>query len=532
MGTFTFNGVTVVAPQVLVKTAIGQQLALQLLPNGVICFLGAADGGEGSGAYYNFNDTNAPKTLLRSGPLLDAILNAAQLGASAGFVACVVNSKTQASYTLTGAGPISATITSGDYGAWNNLITVQTSTGTNAGTFCFTLTYPDAYGNTNVVGGLKSSFDNLADLNGLAAAITNNSLLTPPAATNLPPIISIEVTSNGAPTNTMGAVNLAGGTGAGTDTITLEEVTEGIDELQDVPFDIGHIVGGYNPDMWAYADEKGAQALETFGNLRRWIHQFVPTGVSPNQNKIQNSEALANSGIGAAAGLNSKRSSVIGQKIKNYNPSTGLSTFTDAAPLICGLASYQGATDQWGPSSPLTKVAIPTAIDLDYVCLVTTGDVDRAILGGVWLLERVGRVPGLGGVRSVQSVTTAPTDSTGAPWPFAEFSIVRGSDAVLANVKGAIEGQSPRAIGGGNTPKAMASIISDVVNVLELAKDNNWINSYDKTSISIATIGTGGDADSVQYSIVPVPPLNHIGITQTLLPFTASLAASGAVSSS
>lgn len=537
MSAYSFNGTTTVAPQVLVRSIIGAQRALALLPNGVICFVGAADGGEGNGTYYVFNDTRSAARLLRAGDLLDALVAATNEGASAGFIAVVANTKTPAMGALAGTAssgtPPGATITSGDYGTWNNAIAYKVAAGTTSG-FMFTLTYPDQFGNTVTIGGAGSAYDNLVDLAALNAAIQNDSIVSPVPATGLPSIVSLDVTENGVPSNTVGFVNLTGGTGTGTDPITLAEVKEAVDEVHDIPFDLGHLVKCYDPNAFKYADTVGATKLATYGNLRRWIHQASLTGASKSNSKAINSEAVANSGIAAAASLGSFRSSVMVQHGLVYNPGTGTSQWMDMAPLVCGRASFIGANDQWGPASPLTKVAFATVQDLDYVTINTDtqGDTDAAISGGVWLFERIGRGGTLGSVRTIQSVTTAPVDpSTGKPWLNAEFSIVRVSDAVLASVKGSIEANQPRALGGGNGPKTMAALLSDVVNVLELAKDQQWIVSYDRSSINVATVGVLGDTDELNYSMVPTPPLNHIGVTQTLLSFQAQLSAGGTVSS-
>jgi hypothetical protein len=327
-------------------------------------------------------------------------------------------------------------------------------------------------------------------------------------------------------------VTLAGGTGTGTDALTQPEVEAAVDELADVPFDIGHLVKCYSFAMHNYADTFGGQKIAPFGKLRRWIHQAPLTGASATNSKAVNSEAVANSVIAAANAINSIRSSSMVQQALVYNSGTGKQAWMDFAPLVCGRASFVGANDNWGPASPLTKVAFQTVLDVDYVALATTGDVDRALEAGGWIFERNSRVATLGSVQTIQSVTTAPVDpNTGRPWLYSEFSIVRVADAVLANVKATIETQTPRAIGGGNTPKTMAAILSDVVDVLEAAKDNQWIISYDRSSITISTIGNLGDADIVNYSMVPTPPLNHIGVTQTLLAFSAQLTAGNTVSS-
>ena len=123
-------------------------------------------------------------------------------------------------------------------------------------------------------------------------------------------------------------------------------------------------------------------------------------------------------------------------------------------------------------------------------------------------------------------MTTQPIDpATGLNWVLGEFSCVRAADALLANVKAEIESSSPRAIGGGNTIGTLNSLIAKVVNVLELAIDASWIVRYDPASITINTTGPTSSDDLINYSAAITPPLNHLGITQTLLPFVASLSA-------
>lgn len=529
MTAFTFNGTTVVAPQVLVRSVLGASRALQLLPNGTIAMFGAADGGEGGGTVYTFNDIPSMKRLLRGGDLYNALYAAAILGGASNIIAVVAGPKTSASSEIvctSGA----ADFVSGDQGNWTNSIGYTIVAGTLPNTFAITFTYPDQNGNTITVGGLTSSLDNLADLNALQAALLNNSLLTPAVTTGLPAIVILNITANGVPSDTVGVEFLTGGTLDGSYSLSLSDVEEAIDEAVDISFDIGHLVKCYDYQMHQYADRVAATQQAVYGNLRRFIHQAPLTGVSKNQSKAQNSEAVANSLIAAAAHLQSMRSSVQVQQVNAYDPGTGTTAWIDAAPVTCGHAAYVGATDAWGPASPLTHVPISTVLDVDYVALAKTGDLDRAILGGGWHLERFGTQPTLGSVRHTQSVTTAPNDpNTGQPWSYGEFSIVRVSDAVLANVKGAVEAAVPRAVGGGNTPKTMAAIVSLIVGVLELAIDSQWIISYDKSSISIQTASQTGDADTVNYSMVPTPPLNHLGVTQTLLPFTATLTAGGTV---
>jgi hypothetical protein len=466
---------------------------------------------------------------LRGGALFNALDRATGIGNVGGFYAVVTGTKAASTSTITGT-TAAGLFTAGDQGSWTNNITRQVKAGTAPSTVSLTFTFPDAQtGRPVTVGGLGSAYDNLTTLSALKAVIAADNLLTPPPATGLPPILALTITTDGMPTIDASPVSFSGGTGNGSATPSYTEFKAALDQLDDIAFDLGHLVGGYDAQSQAYADLK-AQSHAIFGYLKRFIHQIQVSGATQNGTKYANSTAVANAGIGAASALNSDRSSVVPQQVSYTDPNTGLTSFVDAAPLLCGLAAYVGANDQWGPASPLTHVYLPNVSDVDYPVLATTGDQDRAIQAGVWLLERIG-LAAPGNVRSVQSVTTAPNDpSTGLPWLLSEFSVRRVADAVLANVKAAIETQRPRAIGGGNNTQQLAALISDVVNVLELAFDKQWLTSYDRNSIVINTSGSTGSDDLVAYAAAPTPPLNHIGVTQSLLPFQARLSLGGNVS--
>lgn len=526
MGTFTFDGKTVVAPGILVRSVIGAQTALSLLPNGTLLFLGASDGGKGGGTLYRFpaGSTNSIKKVLRGGALYNAIMAAANVGAG-DIIAVVAGTKTAASAAINGT-TAAGNLAAGDFGSWTDQISFQVSNGSTSG-FQIVFTWPDPVsGRTITYGGASTAFDNLADLNALQAAMLADPIITPPAATGLPAILTLTVTTNGVPANSSNTF-LSGGTGSGSDVLGYSDVQAALDQIDDVAFDIGHLVGIYDAASQAYADAK-ATAHEDFGLLQRWIHQVQVPAANAGNTKAVNSAAVVNAGIGRASSLNSKRSNVCAQQFSIFDPGTGTYTKIDAAPVVCGLAALVGATDKWGPASPLTHVYLPNVADVDYPVLKVNGDQDRAISGGVMIFETVGN-PAPGNVRCVQSVTTAPNDANGNPWQFAEFSCVRAADALLVNVKAEVETASPRALGGGNTLGTMNAIIAKVVNVLESALDAGWIVGYDKGSISIGTTGSTGSDDLVSYNAAITPPLNHLGVTQTLLPFQARVSLGGQV---
>lgn len=527
MGSFSFGGKTIVAPGILVSSEIGAQRVLQLLPFGKVAMIGAADGGSGLGTVYSFNDTIAAQRVLRKGPLLDALLRAAAAGASSGFVAVVIGAKTPSTLSLAGPAPGAATLTSGDQGSWTTGINVSIVAGTAANSVAVTFSYPDPLsGQTVYIGGNNSPFDNITLFSQLAAAIAKNSILTPPVSSGLPAIVTLAVTTDGLPA-VLAKTPLAGGTGSGTQTLAFNDVKAGVDAMIDVNFDIGHLVGIYDLPSQAYADAQAAQ-VATLGRLRRWVHQVLPTGTANGQLKTVNSQAVASALSTAATSIDSVRSSVIAQQVGYTDPSTGTTTLVDAAPLFCGLASLKGATGANGPATPLTYETLPGALSVDFGVLRTTNDVDNAIAAGGIVLEQVG-FGATAAVRIVQSVTTAPNDASGNPWIFGEFSVVRVSDALLANCIAALERGNPKTIGGGNTQAVKQAALSEVRDVLEDALQATWITDFDPASITLFTVGGTGEDDILRYSAAPTVPLNHIGIDQTLLPFQGPVALGGQV---
>jgi hypothetical protein len=679
VGQFAFGGNTIVRPGILVSSNIGAQQVLQLLPFGTIAMIGPSDGGAGDGAIYSFNDMGSAQRVLRSGPLYDALLRAANVGGASGFIAVVAGTKTPATLALTGAAtgealprsvamtpasmtnivvgdrlyldygtsdseevtvtavtgstfsaevtlphaagftvknnpsaessgttteaitssgsaqavtvtslgdiavgdqvtidtagnaetvtvtaigssefsaiftkdhadgvayaivPVNttvataitgtvtpaATLTSGDQGTWNNGITYACAAGTTDGTVAVTIAYPDSISGQQVyVGGLKTPFDNLTTYSQLAAAILANNVLTPPAATGLPAIVALTVATDGLPA-TLATTPLAGGTGSGSQTLEFTDFKAAIDAMINVNFDIGHIVQCYDNATQAYADAQ-ATLVQGYGRLRRWIHQVQASGASSSNIKTVNSEAVANALIGAASSLNSFRSSVFAQQVAVTNPQTGNTEYVDVAPLVVGLAALSGATGANGPATPLTYTTIPGALAVDYPVLDTTGDTDNAILAGGCVIEQVG-FGSSSIVRIVQSVTTAPNDSSGNPWIFAEFSVVRVGDALLANCIAACQTSNPKVIGGGNTVAVQQAALADVRDVLELALTSTWITNFDPSSLSIAPTGGTGTDDILSYSASPTLPLNHLGIAQTLMPFEGPVSLGGTV---
>jgi hypothetical protein len=581
---FSFGGVTLYRPGILATSSFGTQRILQLLPTSTICMIGAADGGQGGGTVYQFSDTGIMQQVLRSGPLPQALLDACNIGGVSGIVAVVVGTKSSASLSLNSGAAI---LSAGDQGAYTNAFTVTIATGTSGKAVTFT--YTDPSGATNTYGGIGTAFDNLTNYSDLQAAMLADPLITPGPSTGYAPLFALNVVTDGAIAN-LSTANLAGGTGtsgyvnttvaaspapsatgcslvnaanvsvgsvliinavkstvltitgnaitfatravpvAGNTVTSLaaSDYTAGVDALATTAYDVGHAVQCYTPSVWSYWDAAVTQQAP-YCRWHRLIHQVFVSGLSQADTKVQNSEALANAGVTAATGLNSIRSSVCVQQLLIQDPATGGSRLQDGAVMAIGDAALQGATGQWGPATPLTADPIATALNCPYEVLDTTGDINRCEINGVFLFENFGQPGSPGSVRIIHSLTTSPSAPSGVPWLFREFSVVRVSDALLANVKAQVETSTPKTIGAGNTVKTMASVVADVVDVLELGLDAGWITQYDPASIIIAPTGNLGTDDIVKYSASPTVPLNHLGIAQNLLPYSVTVSTSGVV---
>jgi len=526
---FNFNGASIIAPGFLLRSTVSANRVLQLLPFGTICMVGASDGGLGSGAAYRFTDITVAQRILRSGPLLSALQTAASLGGASGFVAVTAGTKTAAHLTVT-AGASTGLLSAGDAGAYTNQFAYKVQAGTVSPAVAVTFKYIDSTGAVNYIGGLGTKYDGILSLNQLIAVMAADSLMTPQIGTGFLPIFTLSLTTGTgitALTITSGFVTLSGGTGGGTQTLAFADYQQAIDSLIDVPFDIGHLVGAYDGPSQAYADGQ-AQQVATLGYLRSWVHQCQVSGASATQTKVQNSAAVVASGTAAAAALNSRRSSMCAQQVLALNVATGQSTLVDGAWVYAGLLALIGATGPNGPSSPLTYEYPATVASVDYQVLRTTGDMDLAVAGGLVVFERV-NYNGLGSVRIVQSVTTQPNDASGNPWYFAEVSVQRCSDALQANIKGALESNNPKVIGTGATPMSLVYALTVVYDLLQQALNDNWIVSFSQASISITPVGTTGNDFIVAYGANPVLPINHLGLDQTFEPFQVPVSIGGTV---
>jgi hypothetical protein len=413
-----------------------------------------------------------------------------------------------------------AIISAGDQGTWTDGIEFSLVTGTTTG-FAFTVTWTDAFGNINTVGGLGTAFDNLVTFANLQAAILANGLLTPPSGSGLPPIIALTLGVGGS-LAALSNTNLAGGTGSGSQTLVFTDFKKGIDAVITEAYDVGHLAACTDPATQAYLDEQTAN-VEIYGKLRRNVHQQLATGLSPTVSPEENSTTLRAFAVSAAQTLDQKRSILCVQKFYIPDVVTGVYEYQAAAPYYVGRLILDATTGSAGPATPSTFKPIPGAADIDYQIL-PDGDLDACIAAGVTVFERPGDVVP-GGVRCVRSVTTAPLDANGQAWPFYEVSALRASDGVLASAKAEVDA----AIGNAATVPLLVDLIGRIKDVLSNGISAGWITEYIPSSIAIIPGGGSGTGYLLNYSAAPTLPFNNAGITQQILPFQAQIASSGTV---
>jgi len=144
-----FDGRRLIRPQAATKIDDSGMYARGLGGGNTLALIGECTGGE-PGVVQWFTDPSYAKAILRGGALLQAVQRAydpsSEVNGAYLVAAIRVNPALQARLTLTDSSynPL-ATLTSLDYGAWNNQIKARVETGTNSGTKKLTFTYGTAY---------------------------------------------------------------------------------------------------------------------------------------------------------------------------------------------------------------------------------------------------------------------------------------------------------------------------------------------------------------------------------------------------
>ncbi len=536
-----------------------------------LALIGQAEGGE-PGVALKFSDPARARQALRAGKLLDALERAMHPSNDSDFpgagtvTAIRVNPATKATLTLKDSTNADAIIlNSSDWGRWTNQIKVKIEDGTQAGTKKVTVAYADQVVTKDNIGrnilrlqytganatatitindtslslaaGAGESFTaNFADyptVQALYDFLATKSFLTVtlladnaehPTASALDFISAQDVktaaytvTANlqalidwfnsteepyvdatraaGAgkvPANTNGYLYLAGGSEG---TITAQNWQDAFDTLK-------------QQDVYVICPVTDDAAIHAMGDT----HCQFMSGPSGKKERVQfvgaaQGEQMSD-WITRAQGLNSDRTALVVQGVKDFDRNGNLTTF--APPLLA--AQLAGMFVSGGPGRALTNRYI-VARGLDP--LIKTEDRDTLLLAGIIPIEFVdGR-----GFKVVQSITTWIADTR---YTRRELSTRWAADYTVRTVREAVE----PLVGITAGPQLIALAISRTESTLKRrAAEGIIVGDAENPAFRNIQAFIDGDVLTVSFEASPAIPANYILLTAHLVPYTGSAAA-------
>lgn len=383
----------------------------------VLGILGDSKGGKPN-SILRFVSAQTAKTILRSGDLYDTVRAAFLGGASEVLAVRVGNGVAQATKALVGATGTPVTLTSIDYGTWNNNLKITVGANNKV-----TLTYADPLGNTyteNWAVGAAATAQQVVDaINGKAVGFAKSAYVT------------AAVTAGTMPLTAAAVANMAGG--ADTGAIVSGDWTNGLTPLEAVQADLIVPATG---DATVHAQVK-AHCDATSTVLARKERTAVQGGVL-GETAVQ--------AAARAAAIGANRSQLVWPGLYLYDD-TGVSTLY--APYICaGLVAGMHAAlpDQ---ATSLVHAIVPQALDTEKVLsTVPGGELDVALAGGVTPFNAADG----GGIWIVDSLST----NLSVPL-LADFHKIRTADAVARGARRRLE---DRFVGGkslNGTAQSMAN---------------------------------------------------------------------------
>lgn len=536
-----------------------------------LALVGQAEGGE-PGVALKFSDPTRARQVLRTGKLLDALERAMHPSndsdfPGAGTVTAVrVNPATKATLTLkdsTSADVI--VINSSDWGRWNNQIKVKIEDGTQANTKKATVAYTDQAVSKDNIGrdilslqytganatatitindiGLSltagagesftanfsdyptvqalydflvaktfltvtmladnaehytvSSLDFVAaqDVKTAAFIVTANlqALIDWFNSTEEPYVDATRAANAGkVPANTNGYIYLSGGSEG---TITNQNWQDAFDVLK-------------QQDVYAISPVTEDASIHAMGDT----HCQFMSGPSGKKERVQFVGALQGEQVGdwinRALALNSDRTAILGQGVKDFDRNGSLVTFSP--PLLA--AQLAGMFVSGGPGRALTNRYI-VARGLDP--LVKTEDRDTLLQAGIIPVEFVdGR-----GFKVVQSITTWIADTR---YTRRELSTRWAADYAVRTVRESLEAL----VGITAGPQLIALAISRAESTLKRsAAEGVIVGDADNPAYKNIQAFIDGDVLSVSFEASPAIPANYILLTAHLVPYTSNTAA-------
>lgn len=536
-----------------------------------LALIGQSEGGE-PGVALKFSDPARARQVLRSGKLLDALERAMHPSNDSDFpgagtvTAIRVNPATKATLTLKDSTSADVIIlNSSDWGRWNNQIKVKIENGTQVNTKKATVAYADQIVSKDNIGRNILSVQ-YTGVNATATITINDTSLSLAAGTgesftanfsDYPTVqalydflatksfLTVTLLADNAEHPTASALDFVSAqdvkTAAYTVTANLQALIDWFNSTEEPYVDATRATNAgkvpANTDGYVYLSGGSEGTIinqnwqDAFDVLKQQdvyvicpvtdeaaIHAMGDThcqfmsGPSGKKERIQFVGATQGEQISdwitRAQGLNSDRTALVVQGVKDFDRNGSLVTFPP--PLLA--AQLAGMFASGGPGRALTNRYI-VARGLDP--LVKPEDRDTLLLAGIIPVEFVdGR-----GFKVVQSITTWIADTR---YTRRELSTRWAADHTVRTVRESLE-PLPGTTAG---PQLIALAISRTESTLKRrAAEGIIVGDAENPAFKNIQAFIDGDVLSVSFEASPAIPANYILLTAHLVPYTSNTAA-------
>lgn len=562
-----FNGRLWVSPATMSAVNDSAMADRNLSVANVLAVVGAATGGKPNTAL-RFGSPSEARAVLRSGEMLDAVERAfaasTQTGSPSEVVAVRVNPATQASLTLKdGNGNDVITLTSTDYGLWNNQIKVKVEAGSATGKKITTQVANDYFVGDDLA---RNAFTLRYSGAALSAVVTITNTVVTLQAPSGNDVASIALSAFETVQQLVDRINaVAGFTATVLDGNGATAALNGLDHVtsQDVKtadFTVtanlaaavdwinstaeGFVTaartanGGAVPASLAYTYLSGGSdgtitntewtgAFTTLqGEDVQWVvpvsssgaihamadaHAIYMANVARQERRAIVGTALGTTdaaAIAAAKALNSDRTGLVHVGFYDYDAAGTLKLF---APYVLA-AMVAGAFAGSNPGTPLTNKSLRVR-GLERNVRNPT-DTDALIKGGVLCVESTPT-----GYRIVKSISTWLSNSN---FNRVELSCGVAVDFVARNVRNALDVLRGEKAG----PVTLARAVSITESMLrELARpepSGPAVIVGDKASPAYKNIRASMDGDTlrVEFQASPVIPVNYVPVAIFAVPYS------------
>lgn len=446
----------------------------------VVAVIGDALGGKPNTALY-FQSAQLLRQVLRSGGAYDGARLALKGGASRVAVVRAGSGITQATKALAGATATPVTLTSIDYGAWNNGIKVAVAAN-NVVTITFTDARGVTYTETYNLGASATAQDVVDAINGKKAGMSASQYVT------------AAVTTGTMPLTVVAAAAMTGGADASS--LVAADWTAALTalETEDVS-----IVQAVTSDTTVHAQ------VQTHCNAMSTI-----------QARRERTTLIGGAAAETLTSATTRVGNIRDRRVQNVFPGArmlddaGNNTLYPAYMVACYLAGkHAGLPDA---ASNLVHTRLDDVIDVEFpLSTIAGGALDQALAAGI---TPIAAAPG-GGFWLVDSLSTILTDVE-----FRDFHKIRSADQSQRRLRERLEAVF---VGSKATPGSSADIRQEALHELEDQVTEQLIGAYRASDVSVDFGGPGGTTFFVTAPIALVGATKFILITVALQP-TGSIA--------